>query len=212
MLCALLAYLVLGIRAAGTLATVHPAAQHALDAVTTATFDPKDPLKSFPADYVKVMGYLPAVVTRPEGTPILIKPTGDCSAFAGETKYRFDWVCKEHDLAYDVLRYSADIGRPLPAASRQQADAMFRRELHSNCLYSTWTGLDFGVCHFWAEAFAIVVDINSWRQGYQPPRIGESMTQWDGVLALFLVLLFSRRQLEKLSADPNDITLALGRR
>ena len=211
LLCALLAYLVLGVRGEDIHATVDPAAQRALNAVTTATFDLTHPATSFPADYQQVMGYLPVVATGPEGTPILIKPTGDCSAFAGETQYRFGWVCKEHDLAYDVLRYSAAVGRPLPARSRVQADDMFRRELHNNCTFSSWSGLNYGICHFWAESFAVAVDINSWRQGYQPPRLRESVAQWDAFVVLFLVLLLSRRQLETMSVNPDDILLEEGR-
>ena len=205
LLCALLAFLVLGVQAADTDAAVDPAAQHALDAVTTETFNLVDPQSEFPRDFSTVMGYRPAIAVGPKGNPIMVKPTGDCSAFAGDTKYTFGRVCMEHDLAYDILRYSAAVDRPLPADSRRQADAMFRRELHNNCGYSGWTGADLRVCHFWAESFALAVEFNSWRQGFQPPRLSESLARWEACVALFFGLLVSRRTLEELAADPVDM-------
>ncbi len=203
---ALLAFLVVGVEPADKSATIDPAAQRALDAVTTATFNPADPFASFPTNYGLVMGYLPTVVRGPSGAPILIKPTGDCSAFSGEMSYKFGFVCKEHDLAYDVLRYSAQIGRPLPAASRQQADDMFRRQLHNQCRYSDRSGLDLATCHAWAESFAVTVDFNSWRQGYRPPKLRESATQWILCVLFFLFLLKANRELERLDA-PDEFDL-----
>ena len=169
LLCALLSFLVAGITPADTSASVDPRSQHTLDAITTATFDTADPQASFPTDWVQVMGYRPAVAVGPDGVPILIKPTGDCSSFSGETGYGFGWVCKEHDLAYDVLRYSDRVGHPLPAASRQQADEMFGRELHQQCTYAGVKGTDYVWCHTWAESFVQTVEVNSWRQGFRPP-------------------------------------------
>ena len=207
-LCALLAFLVAGVAPVDTSAAVDTPARRALDAVTTETFDPAHPELSFPADFATVMGYRPIVVTSRKGNPILVKPTGDCSAFAGETGYLFGHVCMEHDLAYDVLRYSADIGQPLPASARRQADAMFRRELHANCTWSTWTGLDLGMCHAWAEGFAEAVEFNSWRQGYRPPPLEESTGRWSLCCLLFVVLLGSRMALDRLDAT-GDSSVAL---
>lgn len=202
-LCALLAFLVIGITPIDLSAGTDPAAQRALDAVTSETVDPNHPDADFPADFATVMGYEPIVVTGAKGNPILIKPTGDCSAFAGETRYHFGRVCMEHDLAYDVLRYSAAIGRPLPAASRLQADAMFRRELHRNCSYASWTGTAAAVCHAWAEGFAEAVEFNSWRQGYRPPLLHESWLRWWACVALFGLLLGSRLTMDRLDTQPD---------
>lgn len=206
-LCALLAFLVAGVAPADTSAETDAAAQRALDAVTTETFDPARPAASFPADFEAVMGYDPVVVTSRKGNAILIKPAGDCSAFAGETRYLFAHVCMEHDLAYDVLRYSAAVGRPLPADSRRQADAMFRRELHANCTWSPWTGLDLGVCHAWAEGFAEAVEFNSWRQGFRPPPLHESQTRWSLCCLMFVVLLGSRVMMDRLHPTPALLTV-----
>lgn len=145
------------------------AAARAIAAVTTARFDPADPAASFPADYRSVMGYLPKTAIGPRGTPILIKPTGDCSSPLGATGYNFDIVCKEHDLSYDVLRYAGIIGRPLPPEARQAADDMFGRDLHARCEQQRLSGLSYATCHLFAESFVEVVRVNSWRQGYQPP-------------------------------------------
>lgn len=205
-LCALLAFLVVGVAPTDRNAGTDSAAQRALDAVTTETVDPARPDAAFPADFASVMGYEPTVVTGAKGNPILVKPTGDCSAFAGETRYTFGHVCMEHDLAYDVLRYSAAIGHPLPAASRRQADAMFRRELHANCTYSAWTGLSAAICHAWAESFAEAVEFNSWRQGWRPPPLHESWLRWCGCLALFAVLLGSRATMDRLDTLPDPLS------
>ncbi len=205
-LCALLAFLTLGVTPIDLTASTDPAAQRALDAITSETVDPADPEVAFPADFSPVMGYAPIVVTGAKGNPILVKPTGDCSAFAGETRYTFAKVCKEHDLAYDVLRYSEAVGRPLPAASRRQADAMFRRELHNNCSYASWTGAAAVTCHAWAESFAEAVEFNSWRQGYRPPPLRESSLQWWGCAVLFVVLLLSRTWLDRTDPTPDPIS------
>ena len=152
------------------------------------------------------------VATGPDGHPILIKQTGDCSSFFGDTAYLFDVVCKEHDLAYDVLRYSADIGHPLPASYRQAADAMFPRQLHNQCTYSDVHGPSLAMCHVWAESFAVMVEINSWRQGYRPPVIRESVLRWDLMVLLFAGLYVARRTLVRLDRDPSIISADAFRR
>lgn len=151
----------------------------ALEAVTRASFDARHPAAAFPADWASVMGYLPAVAVGPHGTPILVKPTGECSSPTGPTRFDFDAVCKEHDLAYDVVRYAGRIGAPLASSGRQDADAMFRSELHARCVQQHVSGADGALCHTFAESFAVVVDVNSWRQGYRPP---EPESRWSLLL------------------------------
>jgi hypothetical protein len=204
-LCALLSFLLVGVESEDTSAHANAELQQTLDAITSASFDPKNPLAAFPEDWQVRMGYNPVVATGPESTPILIKPMGDCSAFSGETTYGFGAVCKEHDLAYDVLRYSAKTDQPLPAAARQQADAMFDREMHAQC--AGRNGFDGLICHGWATSFAKTVDFNSWRQGFRPPRIGEQPGRWDAMVLLFVVLLLARRWHELLGRDldPHDL-------
>jgi hypothetical protein len=161
-----------------------PAADRALDTVTTGQFDPSRPTATFPADYAAVMGYLPQVTTGPHGTPILYKVNGDCSSFTGNTKYDFSVVCKEHDLSYDLIRYAQRVGRPLDPTARQQADHMFGRDLHARCDQLHVTGFDWGMCHTYAESFVEAVRINSWRQGYHAPE-QESPWRWTAMLLLF---------------------------
>jgi len=183
------AFLALGVDWVESDAPGDSAAARALDSVTSARFDQHDPGKSFPTNWRSVMGYEPGVATGPHGTPIMIKPTGGCSApVLGATRYNFDAVCKEHDLAYDVLRYSQIIGDPLPASARRAADDMFGRELHARCDQQRLSGLSFDTCHALAESFVDVVRVNSWRQGFHPPGT-ENGWQWLAVVLLAFSLL-----------------------
>jgi len=183
------AFLALGVDWVESDAPGDSAAARALDSVTSARFDQHDLGKSFPTDWRSVMGYEPGVATGPHGTPILIKPTGGCSApVIGATRYNFDAVCKEHDLAYDVLRYSQIIGDPLPASARRAADDMFGRELHARCDQQGLGGLSFDTCHALAESFVDIVRVNSWRQGFRPPGT-ENGWQWLAVVLLAFSLL-----------------------
>ena len=182
------AFWLIGIDATESATGGDPGAAAALVAVTDAGFDPQHPAASFPADWVAVMGYTPTTGTGPAGTPILTKPAGDCSAPNGATQYDFDAVCKEHDLSYDVLRYAGAIGRPLPASARQVADDMFDRELHGRCVQQGVTGWDYVLCHSYAEGFAQVVKVNSWRQGYRPPGV-ETPWRWSALMAFVGALI-----------------------
>ncbi len=198
-----LAFLVFGVQPTDDSAVAAPTIQRALNAITTASFNPADPSASFPANYSTVMDYRPVVGIGPDGNPILMKASGDCSSFSGATNYRFDAVCKEHDLAYDVLRYSELVGQPLPATARIQADAMFDRQLHHQCTYSNLTGPDFPICHTIAESFARAVDLNSWRQGFRPPALHESSGRWIIVALATATLLLARRLLDHAGRTPN---------
>jgi len=181
-----------------------PAAARAMTAVTTETFNPKNPDAAMPADWFSVMGYRPQVVTGPRGVPILTKPNGDCSSFTGRTEYDFTDVCKEHDLAYDVVRYATRIHAPMDPAGRQAADAMFGRELHARCDQLHVTGFHWGICHAYAEGFVQVVRINSWRQGYRSPD-PESNWRWSAMVLLaggFLYLPAASRGLRRRQGAP----------
>ncbi len=160
-----------------------PAAARAMTAVTTETFDPRHPDAVMPANWFSVMGYRPRVVIGPRDVPILIKPNGDCSSFTGRTEYDFTNVCKEHDLAYDIVRYATRIQAPMAPSGRQAADAMFGRELHARCDQLKLTGFHWGMCHTYAEGFVQVVKINSWRQGYRSPD-PESNWRWSAMFLL----------------------------
>lgn len=181
-----------------------PAAQRALVAVTTETFDAHHPDATMPADWASVMGYRPLVTIGPKDVPILYKPDGDCSSFTGNTEYDFSPVCKEHDLSYDVIRYANRIDRPLDPSARQTADDMFDRELHARCDQLRVTGLDGVMCHTYAEGFAQVVKVNSWRQGYRSPD-PESNWRWSALLLLtggFLGIPLLVRYLRRRAVGP----------
>jgi hypothetical protein len=198
-LSAVLAFLVSAVDPIDRAATTDPALQRALDAITSGSFDASDTAAVFPADWKQVMGYGPAVTINPIGRAILIKPTGECSSFTGQTDFKFSWVCAEHDLAYDVLRYSARIGHPTAAAARRQADDMFGRDLHNQCRYDRLTGFAAAACHFWAESFSQAVDLNSWRQGWRPPVLTESVPRYGVSVGLFVILVLTRRRLDRMS-------------
>lgn len=172
--------------------TGDPAAQRMLDAVTTGDFPLARPDAVVPARWASVMGYLPEVIAGPRGTPVLAKPTGDCSSFTGKTSYDFSATCMEHDLAYDVLRYAGRIGAALPAAARRQADDMFDRDLHARCTQLGVTGGDALMCHTYATGFTVAVELNSWRQGYRPPE-AESPWRWIAMVSLTALLLLLPR-------------------
>lgn len=188
---AAVSFLIVGTDPANTATAGDPAAQRALDAITSQVFDPENPSRAFPADYFAVMGYLPVTAVGPFGEPLLIKPNGDCSGPIGTTKYDFDIVCKQHDLSYDVLRYAADIGAPLPAAGRKAADAMFGRQLHARCDSLALTGPDNALCQTIAESYGVICKINGWRQGYGAPAT-ESAMRWVAAEMMVFVLLLAR--------------------
>lgn len=209
LLSALLAFLVLGVDGRDTTAVGDPGAWVALREVTDGAPAPGDPAAAFPADWVTVMGYLPEVVSGPNGS-MLIKPSGDCSSASGQTEFRFGAVCAQHDLAYDVLRYSERVGDPLPATARQAADAMFSRQLHSQCALTSTSRVHSLWCQAWATGFAVTVEFNSWRQGYRPPRVGELQSRWDAVALLFVLIVLGRARLDRLDRSLTRITV--GRR
>lgn len=196
---AVLSFLILGTDPENKATGGDPAAQRALNAVTSQVFDPRHPADSFPENYFQVMGYLPVTAVGPYGKPVLIKPDGDCSGPIGTTEFDFDIVCKQHDLSYDVLRYAADIGDPLPAAARKAADGMFGRQLHARCDSIQLSGVQSGFCHTIAESYGIICKINGWRQGYGAPA-HESNDRWvamEMMIFAFLVAGVHASVLEK---------------
>jgi len=190
---AAISFLIMGTDPGNTAKAGDPAAQRALNAVTSQVFDPEHPASSFPSDYRAVMGYLPITAIGPFGKPVLIKPDGDCSGPIGTTQFDFDIVCKQHDLSYDVLRYAADIGHPLPAAARKAADGMFGRQLHARCDSIELTGFDAGLCHTIAESYGLICKINGWRQGYGAPA-HESSLRWVAMEMMIFALLLAGAQ------------------
>ena len=111
--------------------------------------------------------------------------------------YDFDLVCKEHDLAYDVIRYAGRVGAPLPMEARERADDMFQSELHATCDAQNVNGASAALCHTFAQSFAWAVMINSWRQSYHSPEDEDLLTPFAYTLLLVAILapfwVFRRR-------------------
>ena len=187
-LAALLIPIYLAVATPGAPARSNPAADRAFEAVVTRTFDPTHPGALFPKDFEQVMGYRPRTAIGPLGVPILYAPNGDCSSPTGPTEYDFDLVCKEHDLAYDVVRYAGRVGAPLPMEARERADDMFQSELHATCDAQQVNGASAALCHTFAQSFAWAVMINSWRQSYHSPENEDLLTPFAYTLLLVAIL------------------------
>lgn len=151
------AAVLVGAPAAAALAA--PAAARATAAAGPAWFDAPE------ADFRAVMGYEPQ---RLPGWPgVLVAPDGDCSAPTGGTWYGFDDACREHDLAYDLIRFHAATGDGVDPLDRLGADARFGLRMAEHCLaHETLRVLG---CLTTASVYAVGVGINSVRQLYAEP-------------------------------------------
>ncbi|NLF06058.1 MAG: hypothetical protein GX593_13820 [Actinomycetales bacterium] len=117
------------------------------------------------ARFVEAMGYAPAPARGRPG--MLVRPDGDCSTPTGGTVFGFDDACREHDLAYDVLRFRHAAGEPVRAAVRWVADARFGLRMLERC--AGFPGVEGFGCLAVAGVYVAGVTVNSLRQGYGPP-------------------------------------------
>ncbi len=139
------------------------AAAHAV-AVVTGLVD-GDPASAIPAEFRDVMGYQPVEATAPDGTPMVVKPAGDCSSMFGATTFDFGLACKQHDLGYDLLRYAGRTGGELGPWARRAIDERLAAAMEEQC-----AAVDGGpACHAVAWIFDRAVQANSWRQGQGVP-------------------------------------------
>ncbi|HEX6232912.1 MAG TPA: hypothetical protein VFZ63_07285 [Jiangellaceae bacterium] len=139
------------------------AAAHAV-AVVTGLAD-GNPASAIPADFRDVMGYQPAEVTAPDGTPMQVKPAGDCSSPFGATVFDFDLACKQHDLGYDLLRYAARTGGELGPWARRAIDEQLTTAMDQHC-----AAINGGpACRAVTWISDRAVEANSWRQGQGVP-------------------------------------------
>ncbi len=143
--------------------SAHAAASRTVHALGTGTAADEATL---PTDFDAVMGYRAVVLDN-----ALADPTGACSSPV-TLPIEFESACKTHDLGYDVLRYADRTGRPLGAWARKSLDTQLDRRLHAACDTRVEAARRAG-CHIMADIAAGVVQGNSWRQHYAPPR-GES--------------------------------------
>ncbi len=137
----------------------HPAAARAVRALVSEP--PEVALQAVPDDFADVLGYQPVVR---DGR--LERPDGECSSPVALPE-RFEPVCREHDLGYDLLRYAARQGRPLGTWARDALDVRFGRELLATCPADELLGAP--TCSATAHLAATAVEINSARQLDGPP-------------------------------------------
>lgn len=143
-----------------------PESRAAADAVAAITgLTDGDPAAAIPADFAAVMGYQPVEIPALDGTPILVKPAGDCSSPFGATTFDFNLACKQHDLGYDLLRYAGRTGGELGPWARRAIDDQLAVAMHAQC-----AAIHGGpVCRAVAWIGDRAVQANSWRQGQGVP-------------------------------------------
>jgi hypothetical protein len=90
----------------------------------------------------------------------LVDPGGSCSSPVA-LPHAFDDACRAHDLGYDLLRYAAAQGAPLGGWARAAIDRRFAGDLDAAC--------EGPRCRLLAGVAEVVVDVNSWRQGWSVP-------------------------------------------
>lgn len=128
----------------------------AAQAIRAVTSNQPNAAGLLPADFRAVMGYLPTVA--PTGPT---RANGGCSSPFGGTRYHFTADCRQHDLGYDLLRYANAKGQPLGPWARKAVDHRFAEQTRSRC--------DGFGCWVASEFYTVMVQFNSWRQGYGTP-------------------------------------------
>ena len=136
------------------------------------------------AHFAEVMGYVPGASRERPG--ILLRPDGDCSTPTGGTMFGFDDACREHDLAYDVLRFQVAVGERVDVRDRWVADARFGMRMLERCAGRHATAA-VG-CLGAATVYATAVAFNSVRQGYGAPTEESGVQIAASTLALALLL------------------------
>lgn len=139
--------------------TGHPDAARAVRALVSQPAERA--LQALPEDFAEVLGYRPAIR---DGR--LERPDGECSSPVALPE-RFEPVCREHDLGYDLLRYAAGRGQPLGPWAREALDARFGGELLRTCPADELLGAP--ACSAAAHVAAAAVELNSARQLDGPP-------------------------------------------
>lgn len=137
--------------------------------VALTEHDGQGTVTQVPADFTDVMGYRPILV---DGRAV--NPTGGCSSPIRLPR-RFESLCREHDLGYDLLRYADRTGRPLGAWARLDLDRMLIDAMTESC--------DDPVCRSTAQVARIGLALNTWRQFDGPPTHAETVPDIVGSLA-----------------------------
>ncbi|OLR89494.1 phospholipase A2 [Actinokineospora bangkokensis] len=182
------------------------AAARVLDALL-APGSGRDPMADLPADFTAELHVTPVRAAAPDGTVRVVHPDGGCSTPWGDDDTRWDFSvgCKAHDFGYDLLRYAAAKGTPLPASYRHELDARLSADMHRQCeLNPRGSG---GTCRVVASLYSAGLVVNSWHQRWGPP-ISEPVGAWAIGLLVVAVLLavrvpaFTRRRVPREHAHP----------
>jgi hypothetical protein len=126
-------------------------------AVVALTSAAPGALSAIPRDFESELGYRPVLAN---GRPA--DPRGDCSSPV-PLPAEFGPACAEHDLGYDLLRYSDRVGQPLEPWARVAIDRRLGDRLESVCWVREST-VGRGLCLASAEVADVAVDVNTWRQ------------------------------------------------
>lgn len=137
-----------------------------------------------PDAFRQAMGYAP--VPAPGRPEVLLRPDGDCSVATGGTVFGFDDACREHDLAYDLLRFGAAAGEAPDPRARWAADARFGLRLTERCTEHVGDVLP---CLGAAGAYWLGVTANSVRQLYGLPGEESGVQVAASFLALLVVVV-----------------------
>lgn len=138
-------------------------------------------------EFRQTMGYAP--VAAPGRPDVLLSPRGECSVPTGGTLFGFDEACREHDLAYDVLRFHEARGELVDPRLRWSADVQFGLRMVERCVER---GSELGACLAAAGAYTAGVTVNSARQLYGAPadesglQVAGSTLTMIGLVALLL--------------------------
>lgn len=183
------AVLALGIAAALTVATPPIDADSSADTWSgaVATIQNLDDglaaIDYVPADFARVMGYVPQLAQLANGAVRVINPRGSCSVPGEGHPFDFAVPCKAHDFGYDMMRYAARTHSRLPATTREDIDNRLSSDLHSQCLLDRLSAARAS-CNAAVEVFRAGVGFNSWRQTYEAPEDRAGMCRTAGVLVL----------------------------
>ncbi|MGL4178342.1 MAG: alpha/beta-hydrolase family protein [Dermatophilaceae bacterium] len=119
---------------------------------------PADARSALPPRFSDHFGYHPATTNG-----LLGDPGGECSSPVSLPE-EFLAACRQHDLAYDLLRDAARAGAALPPTARQAADERLGIELEASC-EGRRGAHDRSTCLVWADVVEGFVRANSVRQG-----------------------------------------------
>jgi phospholipase A2-like protein len=174
------------------------AAEDAINTVTARDLRP-DALSHVPADFDRVMGYLPTVGHLANGSAVAINPNGGCSVIGGGRPFDLDVACKAHDFGYDLLRYAHRRGADLGPRARHLVDDKFSTDLFTQC-DSLYRGSASNACDMMAASFDAGVGFNSWRQEFGAPIAAAGKVRTVGTLAIVAMLLYliARRPVRRL--------------